>query len=158
MLILDLNLNGIRSAANKGFLDWLATQDADIVCVQELKAQAGRPDARDARDGRASPAASMPPKRRATAASASTPAHRRTASSKASASPSSTPRAATSQADFGKLTVVSLYLPSGSSSEERQQAKFRFLDRFRPQLEQPGASGAKSCCAATGTSPTARST
>ena len=37
--ILDLNLNGIRSAANKGFFDWLATQQADIVCVQELKAQ-----------------------------------------------------------------------------------------------------------------------
>ncbi len=39
------------------------------------------------------------------------------------------------QADFGKLSVVSLYLPSGSSSDERQQAKFRFLDQFRPQLE-----------------------
>ena len=37
--ILTLNLNGIRSAAAKGFFEWLATQRADIVCVQELKAQ-----------------------------------------------------------------------------------------------------------------------
>ena len=39
--IITLNLNGIRSASSKGFFDWLAQQDADIVCVQELKAQVG---------------------------------------------------------------------------------------------------------------------
>jgi exodeoxyribonuclease-3 len=39
------------------------------------------------------------------------------------------------EAQFGKLSVVSLYLPSGSSSEERQAKKFRFLDLFMPHLE-----------------------
>jgi len=39
MRIISLNLNGIRSAANKGFFEWLARQDADIICLQELKAQ-----------------------------------------------------------------------------------------------------------------------
>src|SRR5665647_1791564 len=38
--IISVNLNGIRSAANKGFYTWLQKQDADIVCMQELKAQA----------------------------------------------------------------------------------------------------------------------
>ena len=38
--VITLNLNGIRSASKKGFLPWLARQKADIVCVQELKAQA----------------------------------------------------------------------------------------------------------------------
>jgi exodeoxyribonuclease-3 len=38
------------------------------------------------------------------------------------------------EADFGSHTVVSLYLPSGSSSEDRQQAKFRFMERFQPHL------------------------
>ncbi|MEM7540404.1 MAG: exodeoxyribonuclease III, partial [Pseudomonadota bacterium] len=38
------------------------------------------------------------------------------------------------QADFGKLSVASVYLPSGSSSEERQQAKFAFLDKYGPWL------------------------
>jgi exodeoxyribonuclease-3 len=37
--IISLNLNGIRSAATKGLFDWLATTNADIVCLQELKAQ-----------------------------------------------------------------------------------------------------------------------
>ena len=40
MRIITLNLNGIRSACNKGMLEWFAKQNADIVCVQELKAQA----------------------------------------------------------------------------------------------------------------------
>ena len=40
MRIISANLNGIRSAVNKGFLDWLKTQQADVVCLQELKAQA----------------------------------------------------------------------------------------------------------------------
>jgi len=45
------------------------------------------------------------------------------------------------QADFGELSIVSLYLPSGSSSEERQAAKFRFLDEFLPQLQKLARSG-----------------
>jgi len=40
MKIITLNLNGIRSASSKGFLDWLPQQRADLICVQELKAQA----------------------------------------------------------------------------------------------------------------------
>ncbi len=39
------------------------------------------------------------------------------------------------QADFGKLSVVSLYLPSGSSSEQAQQKKFEFLDNYLPILK-----------------------
>src|SRR5450756_3113334 len=37
--IITLNLNGIRSAVSKGLLDWLAVQKADVVCMQEVKAQ-----------------------------------------------------------------------------------------------------------------------
>jgi exodeoxyribonuclease-3 len=40
MRIITVNLNGIRSAARKGFYEWLAQQDADVVCLQELKSQA----------------------------------------------------------------------------------------------------------------------
>src|SRR5947209_759949 len=38
--VISANLNGIRSATNKGFLDWMPAQDADFICMQELKAQA----------------------------------------------------------------------------------------------------------------------
>ena len=41
MRIITANLNGIRSATNKGFFAWLQTTQADVVCLQELKAQAG---------------------------------------------------------------------------------------------------------------------
>ncbi len=44
-------------------------------------------------------------------------------------------RAEAIEVEFGKLAVISLYQPSGSSGEERQQAKFRFMDAFFPHLE-----------------------
>ena len=37
--IISLNANGIRAAARKGFFDWMAKQDADVICIQETKAQ-----------------------------------------------------------------------------------------------------------------------
>ena len=40
MRIISLNLNGIRAAARKGFFSWLEKQNADVVCLQEIKAQA----------------------------------------------------------------------------------------------------------------------
>jgi exodeoxyribonuclease-3 len=40
MRVISLNLNGIRSAVNKGLLDWLPRQKADVVCIQEIKAHA----------------------------------------------------------------------------------------------------------------------
>jgi exodeoxyribonuclease-3 len=39
MRVISVNTNGIRAAARKGFFDWLALQNADVVCVQETKAQ-----------------------------------------------------------------------------------------------------------------------
>ncbi|MCF8179308.1 MAG: exodeoxyribonuclease III [Sulfuritalea sp.] len=132
--ILSLNLNGIRSAANKGFFDWLATQHADIVCVQELKAQLSD----------LTPALFAP---------AGFQGCFHAAEKKGYSGVGIYSRKAPNcifegfgnaefdaegrylQADFDNLSVVSLYLPSGSSSDERQQAKFRFLEQFRPQLE-----------------------
>ena len=54
--------------------------------------------------------------------------------SRASASRSSTTKAATSRRRFGDLSVVSLYLPSGSAGPERQASKYRFLEAFTPHL------------------------
>ena len=39
MRILTLNCNGVRSAASKGLFDWLSAQKADVICLQETKAQ-----------------------------------------------------------------------------------------------------------------------
>ena len=142
--IITANLNGIRSACNKGFLPWLAAQDADIVCLQELKAQDRDIDplmrAPAKLAGHFNPAGK--PGYSGVGLYLRNPAHQLCA---ALGSPAFETEFAHEgrilQADFGQLTVVSLYLPSGSSSEERQAAKFRFMDHFFPKLAQLRASG-----------------
>lgn len=132
--IISLNLNGIRSAASKGVLDWLQGQDADLVCVQELKAQHA-----DLSDALRAPAGFQ---------GWFHCAEKRGYSGVGIYARRSPDRVIEGlgiaeidaegrylQADFGGLSLVSLYLPSGSSSEERQQAKFRFMAQFRPRLE-----------------------
>jgi exodeoxyribonuclease-3 len=138
--IISLNLNGIRSASSKGCFDWLAQQAADIVCVQELKAQVGDMNA----------AMINPP---------GYYGYFHYADKKGYSGVGIYCRRQPDQiieglgiADidaegryievvFGKLSVVSVYLPSGSSGEERQAVKFSFMDRFWPHLEQLRLSG-----------------
>ena len=131
--IISANLNGIRSAWNKGFGDWLDLQRADVVGVQELKAH--KSDLR--------PEMLEPAGRHAYYCCAQKKGYSgvgllcRSKPDKVIhgfASSEFDDEGRYIQADFGKLSVISLYLPSGSSSEERQQAKFRCLDEFLPRL------------------------
>ncbi|WP_374340061.1 exodeoxyribonuclease III [Methyloversatilis sp.] len=141
--IVSLNLNGIRSATSKGVWDWVAEESPDVLCVQELKAQAADLDAA----------------MRAPAAMGGSDGHFHFASKKGYSGVGlyarRTPERVITgfgvaefddegryvEADFGELTVISLYLPSGSSAPERQEAKFRFLDCFRLHLAELRASG-----------------
>ncbi|MBI1395730.1 MAG: exodeoxyribonuclease III [Betaproteobacteria bacterium] len=138
--VVTLNLNGIRSAARKGFLDWLPAQDADVVCVQELKAHAS-----DLDESMLSPQGFVGTFHHA---------ERKGYSGVAVYSRRPPDRVVEGlgiadidaegrylQADFDDLSVVSLYLPSGSSSEERQAAKFSFMERFIPRLHELAQSG-----------------
>lgn len=134
MRVISLNLNGIRSAWNKGVLPWLEQQGADIVCLQEIKAQAG----------------DLTPEMRAPAGLHACYHHaekkgysgvglwsRRVPDRivEGIGEPGFDAEGRFIRADFGQLSVVSLYLPSGSSSPERQEAKFRFMGLFLPILE-----------------------
>ena len=138
--IVNLNLNGIRSAAAKGFFDWLGRQDADIVCVQEIKAHAS--DLTDALrapagfDGRFHHAEK---KGYSGVGLYSRRAPDRIVEGLGIADIDAEGRYL--QADFGDLSVVSLYLPSGTSSAERLGIKFRFLERFIPRLDELAKSG-----------------
>ena len=133
--IITLNLNGIRSAARKGFFGWMAVQDADIVCLQELKAQAA-----DMQPEMLNPPGYF---------GAFHYAEKKGYSGVGIYSRAKPDRIVEGlgiadidaegrylQADFGNLSVISLYLPSGSSSEERQQVKYYFLDKFLPHLRE----------------------
>ena len=132
--IVSANLNGIRSAHTKGFFSWLEQDLPDIVCVQELKAQAT-----DMSSALLKPAGyqgffhyaekkgysgvgiycRQPPDRIV----------------EGIGHPEFDAEGRFLRADFGALTVISVYVPSGSSSPERQIAKFAFLDEFFPILD-----------------------
>jgi len=138
--IVSLNLNGIRSAERKGFLPWLARHKPDVLCVQEIKAQQA-----DMTAELLAPAGYL--------------GHFHYALKKGYSgvgiySRKDPAKVSTGfgvrefddegryvRADFGKLSIISVYLPSGSSSEERQQAKFRFMEKFYPHLKKLAASG-----------------
>ncbi len=142
--VITLNLNGIRSAATKGFLEWLATQNADVVCLQEIKAQAADlPDALRQPPGWHTSFHYAEKKGYSGVAIFSRHAPKTFIQGFGIAEFDAEGRYL--QADFdyaGKpLSIISLYLPSGSSSDERQTAKFRFLELFAPHMRALRESG-----------------
>ena len=138
--VITLNLNGIRSAFAKGFSRWLARQRADCVCMQEIKAH--KSDL---------PGAILMPRglcghfhfaeKKGYSGVAMYCRRDPDAVSTGFGSREFDPEARWLRADFGRLSVVSLYLPSGTTSAARQEAKFRFLDEFLPVLRKLAASG-----------------
>jgi exodeoxyribonuclease-3 len=131
--IISLNLNGIRSAWNKNVLPWTISQQADVIALQELKAQ-------------------LPDLSAEMLAPDGMHAAYHAAEKKGYSGVGLWSRQVPDQviegfdggefdaegryirADFGNVSIISLYLPSGSSSPERQDAKFRFLDIFFPKM------------------------
>jgi exodeoxyribonuclease-3 len=140
MRIISLNLNGIRSAAKKGCFTWLAKQNADVLCVQELKAQAA-----DMTEEFLAPAGMSGHFHYAEKKGYSgTGVYARVKPAKVHIGFGSREFDAEGRyvrADFDKFSAISIYLPSGSSSEERQAAKFRFLADFMPHLHKLKKSG-----------------
>ena len=138
--IISLNLNGIRSAQKKGIFDWLPTQNADILCVQELKAQAAN----------MTPEMLAPPGYHGCFHYAEKKGYSGVGIYSRQAPEQIIEGLGVAEIDaegrylearFGNLSVISLYLPSGSSGEHRQAAKFAFLDVFLPHLAKLRQSG-----------------
>ena len=136
--IASLNLNGIRSAARKGFLPWLAKHQPDILCVQEIKAQqadmsaemlapAGYHGYFHYSEKKGYSGVGLYSRQKPTAVKVGFGVREFDDEGRYL------------RADFntssGKLSVISVYLPSGSSGEARQQAKFRFMEKFYPHLK-----------------------
>jgi len=139
MRIISVNLNGIRSAAGKGFYEWLAQQDADIVCMQEIKAQA--PDMTTqmlAPHGFHGYFHYAEKKGYSGVGIYSRERPQRVTQGLGIAEFDAEGRYIC--ADFAGFSVVSVYLPSGSSGEERQAVKFKFMEAFMPHLRNMMAS------------------
>jgi exodeoxyribonuclease-3 len=133
MRIITLNANGIRSAARKGFFEWLPAQDADVVCIQETKAQVDQlADPVFRPHGYHSHYFDAEKKGYSGVAIYSRVKPQAVVTGFGSREFDAEGRYI--EAQFKGLSVVSVYLPSGSSSQERQQAKFRFLGQFMPYL------------------------
>lgn len=133
MRIISLNANGIRAAARKGFYQWLPAQGADVVCLQEVRAH-----------GDQLPDDPFRP--------ADFHCHYHFAARKGYGGVAIYSRRAPDaviegtgwedvdsegrwlEARFGKLSVVSLYVPSGSSGEARQAFKFSLMNRLMDRL------------------------
>ena len=133
--IISANVNGIRSAANKGFLDYLARAQADVVCVQELKAQEADMSA-DMKNPHGMHGIWHCADKRGYSGVAIYSKQAPDAVQIGLGLPEFDSEGRFVRADFGDLSVISLYLPSGSSSDERQQVKYAFLDAFFPLLQQ----------------------
>ena len=138
MRFITANLNGIRSAASKGFFDWLALQEADALGVQEVKAQHEHIDGIFCSPGKLK-------------------GHFHYAHKKGYSGVGLYTEEEPSDVITGlgieefdhegrwiekrfdkpgrKLSLISCYFPSGSSGEDRQQVKFRFLAALHPHLQ-----------------------
>ena len=138
--IVTFNANGVRSALTKGFFNWFQAQNADVLCIQELKAQekdipaevAGLPGyqaffhcaEKKGYSGCGIWCRRKPDEVRYGFGDPEFDAEGRYV-----------------EAIFGDLSVISCYFPSGSSSEERQEAKFRFLASFLKHMDELRTSG-----------------
>ncbi|GGV49028.1 exodeoxyribonuclease [Kitasatospora herbaricolor] len=133
IVVTSVNVNGIRAAAKKGFVEWLGATEADVVCLQEVRAEADQlpPELKDLPGWHTAwaPAAT---KGRAGVAVLSRSEPERTAIGFGSAEFDNSGRYL--EIDLPGLTVASLYLPSGEVGTERQEEKERFMAEFLVHL------------------------
>lgn len=137
MRIITFNLNGVRSAQRKGFFSWLKTQNADVICLQELKAQQTDVDAHQhlfmledyyrafhfaEKKGYSGVAiySRFKPKKVVMGLGWE----------------SADQEGRYVAIDLGNVMIASLYMPSGTSGDHRQTIKFDFLKRFKKYLLQ----------------------
>ncbi len=142
MKVISLNVNGIRAAAKKGFFDWMIKEQADVICIQETKAQQQQlsdpvfsPEGyfrfffdaiKKGYSGTAIYSKKQPQKIiRGLGWEVADDEGRYI------------------QADFEGLSIASLYLPSGSSNEARQVLKMEFLEKLEPVLKEMVQSNSK---------------
>lgn len=142
MKVISANLNGIRAAARKGFHQWLLKVDADVICLQELKAQPDQIEGEPyhpegyytyfhAAEKKGYSGVGIYSKQK--------PDQVHLGLGEGFEDVDSEGRYI--QADFGDLTVASLYMPSGSSKDERQEFKIDMMGRFEDKLKQLSDSG-----------------
>ena len=133
--IISLNANGIRAAARKGFFDWLPHQNADVVCIQETKAQFDQLESDPSFFPNGYHHYYVDAQKKGYSGVAVYCRKKPTKVITKLGAEEFDNEGRYLEVQFDDIAVVSLYAPSGSSGEERQQAKFRFMDVFMQHLK-----------------------
>jgi len=134
MKVISFNANGIRASAQKGFYEWLAKQDADFVCIQETKAQVDQlvPEEVFFPSGYFCDYYSA--QKKGYSGVALYARHKPQRVIKGIGYDYCDNEGRYIQFDYPKMSVISLYLPSGTSGDERQVVKYDFLEQFARHL------------------------
>ncbi|MBQ0847156.1 exodeoxyribonuclease III [Streptomyces sp. BH-SS-21] len=134
LTVTSVNVNGLRAAAKKGFVEWLAETSADVLCLQEVRAEPEQlPEGVRQPDGWHVVHAPAAAKGRAGVSLYTRREPDRVQVGFGSAEFDGSGRYV--EADLPGVTVASLYLPSGEVGTERQDEKIRFMDEFRTYLK-----------------------
>lgn len=129
MKIVSYNLNGIRSAMSKGLLNWLQTENPDVFCIQESKAQPEQIDTLAMQElGYHSYIHSAEKKGYSGVCIFSKQVPDRVVAGMGIPAYDSEGRVL--RADFGDITIVCVYIPSGTTGDARQAVKMQFLEDF----------------------------
>ena len=132
--IISYNVNGIRSALNKGLGEWIQSVQPDIICVQELKAMQDQVDV-SFFDSEGYYHYWFPAAKKGYSGVAIYSRVKPTHVEYGTGIPESDDEGRVIRADFGDISVLSVYAPSGSSGEERQAFKMKWLASFGPYIK-----------------------
>ena len=140
MRIITCNVNGLRAAHAKGFTAWMLAQKPDIACLQEIKArEVDLP--RELLAPKGLHPFFHPAQKRGYSGVAAYARREPDNVTIGLGLPEFDAQGRFLQLDFGELSVVSLYMPSGTMGEEAQARKYKFMDHFLPRLARMRACG-----------------
>ncbi|MEZ4801246.1 MAG: exodeoxyribonuclease III [Gelidibacter sp.] len=135
MKIISYNVNGIRAAVNKGFIDWLKSVNADVVCLQEIKAMEDQLDVTIFEEAGYKYHYWFSAQKKGYSGvailSKIKPKHVEYGTGIASMDF----EGRNLRADFDDFSVMSLYLPSGTN-DARLQHKFDYMDMFQEYINE----------------------
>lgn len=133
MRIISYNVNGIRAAINKGLIDWLKTDPADVICVQETKAEKDNVNHKLFTDLGFHDYWFSAKKKGYSGVAIFTKRKPDNVILGNGHGPSDD-EGRVIQVDFGKLRLINAYFPSGTSGDERQDFKYKWLDELQTWL------------------------
>jgi len=134
MKIISYNVNGIRAAIRKGFLDWVQQADPDVVCLQEIKAHPEQLNLDDFKDSGYPYHYWYPAQKKGYSGVAILSKHKPLHIEYGTGIDYMDQEGRTIRADFEGFSIISLYLPSGTNIA-RLEHKFKFMDDFQQYID-----------------------